>query len=736
MQMERIYLDYNATTPVHPDVAAAMKPYLEVYFGNPSSSHWFGTTAKLALEKARGEVAKLLNCKNEEIIFTSGGSESNNMAIKGVAFAHKEKGNHIITSTIEHPAVLEVCNFLEKYGFNITRIPADAYGIIDPEKVRSAITPQTILITIMHANNETGSIQPIEEIAKIASENSILMHTDAAQSTGKINVDVQSLGVDLLSVAGHKLYGPKGIGALFIKEGTVIEKLIHGADHEHNLRAGTENVPEIIGLGKACEIAFNDLEKRKIHLKEMRDLLQKRLKEGLHGVHLLGHPEHRLPNTLYVGFEGVEANTLLSELDHVAASAGAACHTDQVDVSHVLEAMKIPVKIAMGAIRFSTGLFTTRDEIGAASKKIIETVRKLQPGDSDQEQISRVEEEIKLTHFTQGLGCACKIRPQILEKVLKQVPVFHNENILVDLQTNDDAAVYQLDDDHALIETVDFFTPVVDDPYSFGSIAASNSLSDIYAMGGKPLFALNIAGFPTNRLPMEVLESILKGASDKAREAGIGILGGHTIDDTEPKFGLVVSGMVHPGKIWRNSGALPGDTLILTKPIGTGILSTALKKGLLQEKTNEQLVFTMAALNKVAAEVASGFPVHACTDVTGFGLLGHLLEILKNSRVSARVIYHDVPVLPQVRELASSGILPGGTENNMDYVLPDITFDRRISRTDLAVLADAQTSGGLLFSLPESYANRLLESLSVNKVKAAIIGTIEKEQPRSINIEL
>jgi len=710
--MKRIYLDFNATTPIHPEVAEAMKPYLNEYFGNPSSSHWFGTTAKMAIEKARSQMANLLNCQPEEIIFTSGGTESNNMAIKGVALANREKGNHIIISVIEHPAVTEVCKYLAKNGFKVTYIEADRYGMVQPEKVAAAITPDTILISIMHANNETGTIQPIREIARIAHDKGIYMHSDAAQSTGKIPVNVDILGVDLLSVAGHKLYAPKGVGALFIRKGTRIEKLIHGADHEHNLRAGTENVLEIIGLGQACQRATDHLIEREDHLREMRDRLHDGLVSGLNGIHLLGHPEKRLPNTLYIGFEGMEANTLLSELSNVAASAGAACHTDQVDLSHVLTAMQIPVKIAMGAIRFSTGFSTTRGEIEEATHQIIKTVQKLQSLSGTEDSTAETSEEIKLTHFTHGLGCACKIRPQVLEKILQKIPVYSNNKILVDMQTNDDAVVYQMDKEHALIETVDFFTPIVDDPYYFGAIAAANSLSDVYAMGGKPLFAMNIVGFPSNRLPMTVLESILKGASDKVREAGIGILGGHTIDDTEPKFGLVVSGLVHPEKLWRNSGARNNDLLILTKPIGTGILSTALKQEILDQKNTDKLIQTMATLNKQAAEIAASYPVNACTDISGFGLLGHLLELLKASKVSAELNLSEVPVLPGAREMAASGILPGGSKNNLDYVTPYLALTGQVTKLDLQILADAQTSGGLLFSLPPEPGEELLNALN------------------------
>ncbi|MDX9694445.1 MAG: cysteine desulfurase family protein [Bacteroidales bacterium] len=374
-----IYLDYNATTPIDKEVAQFMMPFLTDYFGNPSSSHSFGTETKKAIENARKQVAALLNCKPNEIIFTSGGTESNNYAIKGYAFANEHRGNHIITSTIEHPAVTEVCKYLVTKGFEISFIPVDEFGIIDLKKLEESITSKTILITVMHANNEIGTIQPISEIAKIARNHNIVFHTDAAQSVGKYKTDVQQLGVDMISVAGHKLYAPKGIGVLYIRDGIILEKLIHGADHEQNKRAGTENVLEIVGLGKACEIAKRDLTKNTNHLKQMRDLLHTNLLNKIPEIKLNGHPELRLPNTLNISFPGIEANTLLSQLElkGIAASAGAACHTGSVMVSRVLQAINLNTKFAMGTIRFSVGKYSTEEEITRASEIIIEVAKKL-----------------------------------------------------------------------------------------------------------------------------------------------------------------------------------------------------------------------------------------------------------------------------------------------------------------------------------------------------------------------
>ncbi len=732
--MKPIYLDYNATTPIDPRVAEAMLPFINQHFGNPSSSHIYGVTTKKAVEKARGQIATMLHAQVEEVIFTSGGSESNNYAIKGIALAYRKKGNHIITSAVEHPAVLEVCRYLEEHGFKVTYLPVDQYGLVDPQQVEQAITPQTMLITIMHANNEVGTIEPIKEIADIAHRHGIIVHTDAAQSIGKIPVHVDELQVDLLSVAGHKLYAPKGIGALFIRTGIKLEKLIHGANHEMNLRAGTENVIEIVGLGEACEMIHENLESYQEHMQKMRNRLETALFEKFPDLHVNGHPENRLPNTANLSFRGLEANTILSELETVAASAGAACHSDHVAVSSVLEAMHVPLEYAMGTIRFSVGRFTTLQEIERAAEEIIQVVTKLQPKEAAAAELADVR-EVKLTHYTHGLGCACKLRPQLLEDVLKKIPVPVDKNILVGTDTSDDAAVYKLDENTAIVQTVDFFTPIVDDPYQFGVIAAVNSLSDIYAMGGKPLFALNIVGFPSNRLPIGVLEKILEGAQSVAQQANISIIGGHTVDDTEPKFGLTVTGVINPKKVITNRNAKPGDRLILTKPIGTGILATALKQGLLETNHSELLVKTMATLNSIAAEAMQEVGVNACTDVTGFGLLGHLLEMMAASHTTAEIQAGKVPLLPGVLQLATSGVVPGGTHDNLAYTSPLVEYDEAISNVRRLVLNDAQTSGGLLMSVPPEKADALLDCLKEKGVNdAVVIGKVTPDREMKIRV--
>ncbi len=362
MENQRIYLDYNASTPIAPEVAEAMKPYLSHHFGNPSSCHWAGEPAREAVEQSRRQGADLLQCDPGEIVFTSGGSESNNHAIKGIFFALREKGNHIITTQIEHPAVLNPCRFLEKLGAEVTYVGVDEYGKVNPEEIKMAITRKTILVSVMHANNEVGTIEPVKEISSIAKKYGIFFHTDAAQSVGKIVTEVDDLGVDLLSVAGHKVYAPKGVGALYVRRGTPLEPLIHGAGHESGRRAGTENVLLIVGLGKACEIAKRYLADDSV--RNLRNRLWELLQESFgNGIVLNGHPLDRLPNTLNVSFVGKVGTEILSKLNGVAASTGAACHSGSVELSPVLRAMRITPEVGMGAIRFSLGRKTTTQEL-------------------------------------------------------------------------------------------------------------------------------------------------------------------------------------------------------------------------------------------------------------------------------------------------------------------------------------------------------------------------------------
>lgn len=357
-----IYLDYNASTPITAEAVDAMRPFMTVHYGNPSSLHWAGMPAKDAVEKARGQVAGLLGCDPTEIVFTSGGTESNNHAIKGVFFANRDRGDHIITTAVEHPATLNPCRFLEKLGVKVTVLPVDRYGMVDPDDVRKAITSRTILITVMHANNEVGTIEPIPEISAMACEAGIPFHTDAAQSVGKISADVEDLGVDLLSVAGHKVYAPKGIGAIYIREGTRIEPFAHGAGHEAGRRAGTENVLLAVALGAACDVA-----RRWVGMPQVK-VLRDRFWEGLKNhfgekVTLNGHPTERLPNTLNVNIVGRVGAEVLAGLHGVAASTGSACHAGSVTLSPVLDAMGVSPEEGMGAVRFSLGRTTTWEEL-------------------------------------------------------------------------------------------------------------------------------------------------------------------------------------------------------------------------------------------------------------------------------------------------------------------------------------------------------------------------------------
>jgi cysteine desulfurase len=377
--MAPIYLDYNATTPIDPAVLDAMLPYLREHFGNPSSTHAYGRAAHQAVEMARRQVADLLGAQADEILFTSGGSEASNHALKGVVFAtirgifgRWARAAHIITSAVEHPATLQPCEFLKRLGCRATIVPVDGYGRVDLDAVRRALRERTTLVSIMHANNEVGTLQPIREIADLAHERGALVHTDAAQSVGKIPVDVNVLGVDLLSVAGHKVYAPKGVGALYIRRGVKLEPLIHGAGHEEGRRAGTENVPYVVALGTACAIAGQSLLERTDRLRRLRDRLWDKLRAALgEQVVLNGHPEERLPNTLNANFVGWIGAELLEAVPGIAASTGSACHEGSVTQSPVLCAMGVPPHLGQGAVRLTVGRFTTEDEIDRAADMLI-----------------------------------------------------------------------------------------------------------------------------------------------------------------------------------------------------------------------------------------------------------------------------------------------------------------------------------------------------------------------------
>ena len=373
-----IYLDHNATTPTDPRVIEAMLPYFSYQYGNPSSIYRLAREANESKEQAREKVAKLLGAKPEEVVFTSGGTEADNFAIKGIACANKERGNHIITSKIEHHAALNTCKWFEKHGFKVTYIGVDRYGIVDLDELECAITNKTILITIMHANNEIGTIEPIGEISTITKEKGIYFHTDAIQTVGKIPVDVNKLGVNLLSLSGHKFYGPKGIGALYIRKGTKIAPLLHGGHHERNRRAGTENVPGIVGLGKACEIAVEEREEED-RLKALRDSLEEAIVGEIDDVIINGHQEKRLAGTLNICVKYVEGESMLLNLDYegIAASSGSACTSGSLEPSHVLLALGIPPEVAHGSLRFSLGRDNTEEDINRVIEVLPPIVKKL-----------------------------------------------------------------------------------------------------------------------------------------------------------------------------------------------------------------------------------------------------------------------------------------------------------------------------------------------------------------------
>lgn len=372
-----IYFDHNGTTPITSEAISAMTPFMATHFGNPSSSHSLGTGARNGVDRARKEVAALLGCEPHEIIFTSGGTESNNMVLKGLVDFRDPSKFHLITSAIEHPAILNPALYLGELGARVTILPVDAKGLIDPDQVQKAILPHTGLITLMLANNETGALQPIREIAQIARNHNILLHTDAAQAVGKIPVQVKELGVDFLSVAGHKLYGPKGVGALFMRDGLSLTPLMHGAGQEDGRRAGTENTILTVGLGAACRVARERLTRDEKNISRLRDQLQSLLFDGIETLVLNG-PEHkRLPNTLNVSVPGLPGGRILSEIPNLMASTGAACHDQNVTLSHVLSAMGVSPRVGMGALRFSLGRHNTPEEIEKAARAVINQVRRM-----------------------------------------------------------------------------------------------------------------------------------------------------------------------------------------------------------------------------------------------------------------------------------------------------------------------------------------------------------------------
>jgi len=374
-----IYLDYNATTPIDKRVLVAMMPYLKEIYSNPSSVYKFAKDAKKAIEEARENLATLLRANPKEIIFTACGTESNNTAIKGIAFMNQDRGKHIVTSKIEHHAVLNICKFLEKQGFEVTYLDVDSYGIVDIEQLKKSIKNDTILVSIMYANNEVGAIQPIKEIAKICHEKRVYFHTDAVQAVGKVPLDVKDLDVDFLSLSAHKFYGPKGVGALYVRKGVRFEPLLHGGSHEQNKRAGTENVAGIVGLGQAAKIALEEMQAEETHIRQLRDKLERGILEKISEVKVNGHPQERLYNTLNICIKYIEGESILVNLDFegICASSGSACASGSLEPSHVLLAMGVPALVAHGSLRFSLGKYNTEDEIEKVIEALLPIVDKL-----------------------------------------------------------------------------------------------------------------------------------------------------------------------------------------------------------------------------------------------------------------------------------------------------------------------------------------------------------------------
>jgi len=382
--MKRIYFDHAAATPLHPQVLDAMLPYLKEEFGNPSSLHSFGQSAKGAIEEARAKVAELINARTDEIIFTSSGTESDNFALKGIALRHQEKGKHIISSPIEHYAVLHSLKTLEKWDFKVTLVPVDKYGLVDPQDVAKAITEETTLISIMHANNEIGTIEPIAEIGKIAKERDIIFHCDAVASAGVIPVDVVEMGVNALSLSAYQFYGPKGVGALYLKKGTRITPLLNGGIQEEGRRPGIENVAGIVGLGKAAELAKNEMEERIKHLASLRDKIISELPKRIDHLYLNGHPTQRLPHNINVSIEYIEGESMLLFLDQkgIAAASGSACTSRALKASHILTAIGVDAATAQGSLLFSLGIDNTEEEVDYlldTLPPIVERLRQMSP---------------------------------------------------------------------------------------------------------------------------------------------------------------------------------------------------------------------------------------------------------------------------------------------------------------------------------------------------------------------
>ena len=729
-----LYFDFNATTPVAAEVREAMMPYLGERFGNPSSDSRLGRAAREAVEAARAEVAALIGARPDEIVFTGGGTEASNLAIRGAGLAD---GAAVVTSAIEHPATEACCALLERAGRSVRRVAPRADGVLDPDDLARAIDGATGLVTLIHAQNEIGTLQPVAAAAALARAAGALVHADAAQSLGKVPVDVTALGVDLLSIAGHKLYAPKGVGALFVRRGVSLRPVIVGAGQERGLRPGTENVPCIVGLGVACRLARETLAETGPRLARLTAWLLARLRAEVPGLVLVGEGAERLPNTLNLLFPG-------------RVGAGA----DRRDrAGRRLDRLGLPRR-QRGAVVGAAG---ARHRPGGGARRGAAVARprhdrrrgrggcgrprrRLAPARRRDNHSTRslrmtvtaiADPVVRLTELAHGGGCGCKLAPSVLQALLAEQPQAGPfAQLLVGTETGDDAAVWQVDENTCVIATTDFFMPMVDDPRDFGRIAATNAISDVYAMGGRPIMALAVLGMPLGKLPVETVRAILAGGAEICAEAGIPVAGGHSIDAPEPIYGLAVIGLCRPEEVRRNRGARPGDALILTKGIGVGIYSAAIKRQALDAAGYAEFVASTTRLNRVGTRLGQLDHVHAVTDVTGFGLLGHALEMARGSGATLAIEAAEVPLLAQAEALARAGFVTGASGRNWASYGVEASLPAEMPDWQRQILTDPQTSGGLLVACHPAEADGLVAAIRAEGYPMARrIGGVEAGAP-------
>ena len=576
-----------------------------------------------------------------------------------------------------------------------------------------ATANDTALVTIIHAQNEIGTLQPVAEIVRQVQSVGALIHTDAAQSIGKVVVDVNKLGVDLLSIAGHKLYAPKGTGALYVRRGVKLPPLLVGASQERGLRPGTENVAYIVALGEACRLASMTLEKASQQMAFAANHFFRTLQQNIPEIALVGHPTERLPNTLNVLFPGVRSSTsgILSRCFRFER-VGLPCR--QRRASAILLALGIPREKALGTMRLSLGRSTTIEDVSTAAARLywaLPATVGTRAGPRKGESMN-VMQQIRLSHLSHGGGCGCKLAPSVLQQLLSNHPTATPyKQLLVGLETGDDAAVWQLDNGTCIIATTDFFMPMVDDPYDFGRIAASNAISDVYAMGGSPIMALAILGMPVDKIPPEMVRRILEGGASVCSAAGIPVAGGHSIDSPEPIYGLAVIGISSKANIRRNSDAKAGDRLILTKALGVGVYSAAFKKNALSRAAYDEFIASTTLLNRVGTRLGEDPDVHAMTDVTGFGLLGHALEIARGSNMTVRIDPSRLPYLKDAATLAQNGFVTGASGRNWKSYDTSVTLPAGTPDWQRQLFCDPQTSGGLLVSCAPAHADELLKTI-------------------------